>query len=633
MRKLSAAAFTLYALALSTTAVTSARASSGFALDRFEPAERGSEWFSEDTLDLRGHVRPAAGLVGDFGYKPLLVYNGDGSERTALVRDQLVAHLGASLVMWDRVRFGLNLPIALQQSGSDGVIDGQPFAGASGAALGDVRLGADVRLFGSYRAPITVSAGLQVWLPTGSADNYMSDGKVRLAPRVQAAGELAGVFVYAARLGIDYHALQQAFDGSPLGTSLMFGASAGARLLDGKLVVGPEVFGSTVIQDGGAFTRRATPFEAIVGAHYTFADFRIGLGVGPGLSRGLGAPAFRGLLSLEWAPAYDATPPPADRDHDGVADRDDACPDVKGVKSSDAKTNGCPADRDHDGIADAVDACPDLAGVANADPKKHGCPADRDGDGVADDDDACPDAKGSKTSDPKTNGCAADRDGDGVADDVDACPDVKGAKSSDPKTNGCPADRDGDGIADDVDACPDVKGVASSRAELNGCPADKDGDGLLNEEDACPDAAGPRNADPKKNGCPSAAIVGGEIKILQQVKFATASDVILPESDKILTELATILREHPEIVKVRVEGHTDNQGGAAYNQSLSSKRAASVVRWLTTKGRIDPKRLESQGYGQDKPISPNDTDKGRQDNRRVELHIVEATKPGTVRDK
>ena len=566
---LSLGVLTMGALCATTTSRASA-ASTGFALDRFEPSERGSEWFAQDTLDLRGHVRAAAGLVGDFGYKPLVIYNTDGSERTALVQEQLFVHVGAALNLWDRVRFAFNLPVAVHESGHDGTVNGTTFSGPSGAGIGDLRVGADVRLFGQYREPITLALGLQAWLPTGSQSKYLGDGKVRLSPRLQAAGELGGVFVYSARVGIDYRALQDTFDGSPLGTTFSFGASAGVRVLDGKLVVGPELWGSTVVQNGAAFTKQATPFEAIVGGHYTAGDFRVGLGVGPGLSRGFGTPKVRGLLSLEWAPGATAAAPPSDRDHDGIYDEDDACPDVKGVKTDDPKTNGCPPEKDSDG--------------------------------------------------------------DGIVDSKDACPTVKGIKSDDPKKNGCPADRDGDGIPDDVDACPDVKGVASARPEFNGCPPDKDGDGIKNEDDACPDAPGPKNADPKKNGCPAAAIVGGEIKILQQVKFKTASDVILPESDKILTEVSKILRDHPEITKIRVEGHTDNQGAAGYNKDLSKKRAASVVKWMTTKGGIDALRLESEGFGQEKPIAPNDNEKGRQENRRVEFHIVVTGKPGAVKD-
>jgi outer membrane protein OmpA-like peptidoglycan-associated protein len=636
MRKLTFASLSLGALAAAAIlAAPSADAATtqGFALDRFEPSERGSEWFAQDTLDFRGHLRPAAGLVADWGYKPLVIYNADGSERTALVENQLFAHIGAALVMWDRVRFALNLPVAVYQSGSDGTVNGESYKGVSGAAIGDVRLGADVRVIGEYRSAFSLAAGVQVWIPSGDRDKYTGDGKVRVAPRLQAAGELGGIFVYAARLGLDYRALSDTFDGAKLGTTLTFGASAGVRVLDGKLVVGPEIFGSTVLDD--AFKKRATPFEAVIGAHYTAGDFRVGLGVGPGLTRGFGSPQLRGLLSLEWAPGVKAAapPPPADRDQDGILDAKDACPDVKGVASDDPAKNGCPPDKDGDGIYDAQDACPDVKGVKSDDPKKNGCPPDRDGDGIYDDVDACPDLKGVKTEDPKTNGCPPDKDGDGIYDDVDACPDVKGVKSDDPKKNGCPPDTDGDGILDDVDACPTVKGEPSAKPEFNGCPPDKDGDKIKNEEDACPDAPGPKNADPKKNGCPAAAIVGGEIKILQQVKFKTASDVILPESDKILTEVSKILRDHPEITKIRIEGHTDNQGNATYNKDLSKKRAASVVKWLTTKGGIDASRLESEGFGQEKPIATNDNEKGRQENRRVEFHIVTTTKPGAVKDK
>ncbi len=71
-----------------------------------------------------------------------------------------------------------------------------------------------------------------------------------------------------------------------------------------------------------------------------------------------------------------------------------------------------------------------------------------------------------------------------------------------------------------------------------------------------------------------------------------------------------------------MEGHTDNRGSAAYNKALSQRRAASVVNWLVSRG-IDKKRLSSKGMGLEKPIDTNDTDEGRQNNRRVEFHIVE----------
>jgi len=257
-------------------------------------------------------------------------------------------------------------------------------------------------------------------------------------------------------------------------------------------------------------------------------------------------------------------------------------------------------------------------------------PADRDHDGILDKDDACPDEPGIKTDDPATNGCPPpppDRDNDGVPDKDDACPDVPGVKTSDPKTNGCPPDSDHDGIIDAEDACPDVPGIKTDDPKTNGCPPpdpDRDKDGIPNEVDACPDTPGDPDPDPAKNGCPKAVVVAGQIKIMDQVKFKTGSAEILAESDGILGAVKKILYDHPEIKKVSVEGHTDNVGSAAYNKNLSGKRAASVVQWLVGHG-IDAGRLGSVGYGLTRPMDTNATEAGRKNNRRVEFHIVEGS--------
>jgi outer membrane protein OmpA-like peptidoglycan-associated protein len=167
-----------------------------------------------------------------------------------------------------------------------------------------------------------------------------------------------------------------------------------------------------------------------------------------------------------------------------------------------------------------------------------------------------------------------------------------------------------------------VPGVKTDDPKTNGCPPDpdRDKDGIPNDQDACPDTPGPHNDDPKKNGCPQAAVVGKQIVILDQVKFATGSAKILPSSDGILNAVLTVLTSHPEITHVSVEGHTDNVGAAAMNKSLSGRRAASVVDWLVKHG-IDKARLSSVGFGMERPIDSNDTPEGRQNNRRVEFHI------------
>jgi len=90
-----------------------------------------------------------------------------------------------------------------------------------------------------------------------------------------------------------------------------------------------------------------------------------------------------------------------------------------------------------------------------------------------------------------------------------------------------------------------------------------------------------------------------------------------------ITELKRIIRFLTENPKVHIEigGHTDNSGAAAYNRSLSEKRALAVYNYLIANG-IDKARLTPKGYGPDQPVAPNDTDVSRQLNRRIEFKIT-----------
>src|SRR5262249_11466732 len=154
-----------------------------------------------------------------------------------------------------------------------------------------------------------------------------------------------------------------------------------------------------------------------------------------------------------------------------------------------------------------------------------------------------------------------DRDHDGIPDAADACPDQPGPPSDDPKKNGCP-DRDGDKIIDSLDACPHLPGKPSDDPTQNGGPPDSDGNGIRDDIDACPNEAGPANADPAKNGCPMVVVREKEIVITQQVQFEVDRAIIKPESDGLLDGIAKVLKDHPEIAKVEVQGHTDDTGKA-----------------------------------------------------------------------
>ena len=408
------------------TATAQAQTAAGFALNRYEPSESGSEWFANDTLDLRGKVRPSLRVMGDLGYRPYVLLNSDDSRNTSIVDSQVFVHVSGSLVLFERLRLGMSLPIAVAQSGSDvgGLVGGQRILGDTSAGIGDLRASADLRLFGNYGDRFTLALGGRIWFPTGDPAKYLGDDGVRVGPHVSVAGDI-GAFAYAASIGVVYRANSQVFAGHPTGSEANFALAVGARVLDKKLLVGPELFGSTIIAEPDAFFgSRTTPLAMLLGAHYTAGDFRLGLGVGPGLSPAAGTSAFRGLLSFEFSPGIASPPRPATQ--------------VSPPPRQPPPAIIVPPDRDHDGIADDADACPNLAGVPTDDPATSGCPSDRDRDGIYDDDDACPVVEGVKTDDPKTNGCPSDRDKDGILDTLDACPDVPGGPNPDPKKNGCP---------------------------------------------------------------------------------------------------------------------------------------------------------------------------------------------------
>ena len=104
----------------------------------------------------------------------------------------------------------------------------------------------------------------------------------------------------------------------------------------------------------------------------------------------------------------------------------------------------------------------------------------------------------------------------------------------------------------------------------------------------------------------------------QGILFDVNSDRIRGESTPTLKEIGDMLTQHPDL-RLTIEGHTDNTGTPAGNQSLSERRAASVRQFLIDNYKIDGDRLKSAGFGATKPVGPNDTPEGRQNNRRVEL--------------
>jgi outer membrane protein OmpA-like peptidoglycan-associated protein len=326
-----------------------------------------------------------------------------------------------------------------------------------------------------------------------------------------------------------------------------------------------------------------------------------------------------------------------DKDNDGVSDRKDKCPTVPGVW----EFKGCP-DRDGDHVQDSEDHCPDEPGLVQL----VGCP-DSDGDGISDKNDMCPDSAGTA----EFKGCP-DTDGDKVIDRLDECPfdaglaEFKGCPDKDAdgtpdKLDGCPEtfgpkefmgcpDSDGDKIIDKEDECPDQSGPKENK----GCPwKDTDNDGVLDKDDKCPEVPGilelqgcpvsrPTEADPAPQEVPMKA---AEKKIIEKafasLEFASAKDIIKSKSLPALNALAKLMIEHSKDWKIKLSGHTDNSGDEEKNFVLSEKRTIAVQKYLLKKG-VKEEQIITEWFGQTQPIEDNNTPKGRQKNRRVEMKIL-----------
>jgi len=233
---------------------------------------------------------------------------------------------------------------------------------------------------------------------------------------------------------------------------------------------------------------------------------------------------------------------------------------------------------------------------------------DSDGDGVIDDTDQCPGTPAGRAVD--SSGCPLpiDDDADGVNNDFDKCPGTPAGAKVD--ANGCELDSDSDGVADSLDQCPNTP--AGAKVDGKGCELDSDGDAVVDSQDKCPDT--PKGDRVDAVGCSFKE----EIK-LPGVAFETGKAELKPESVAALEVAVATLKRYPEI-NIEVAGHTDSRGSDALNLDLSSRRADTVLKYLQEGGVTNA--ITSRGYGERQPVASNNTDDGRQQNRRVVLRVL-----------
>jgi outer membrane protein OmpA-like peptidoglycan-associated protein len=564
--------------ALVCAALLSARAGAAMAQDRFSLESFDPAPDREGGLVAVHGARPlVAGelglsVMGSYGRAPLTLKSASSGDSLG----QLVGSVGTLQLLGTvgiarRFDVGLAVPLHRMSAGSDFAVDPGPAVTNALLTSGEVGFG-DVRVvprFGLMVREVDEGVGLAllvpVWLPTGDDDLYAGED-VRVEPRLALDVVHRGL---TAALNVGYmvrseaRLLNSTVD-DQLRVALGVAIPLGQSPLKGLLELDSQL---NVL--GGDFGSEDASTEGRVGLRLSSrSGVQLDVGGGPGIVRGVGAPSYRLYAAIGYVRHEE---PRRDADGDGLLDETDRCPSLPEDPDGFADADGCPdADNDGDGVRDGNDRCPADAEDADGFQDDDGCPdLDNDEDGVRDASDRC-------ATEPE--------DTDGFQDE-DGCPDL---------------DNDGDGVLDAADACVDQPGSAEHR----GCPAP-----------AAPEAP------------PALAVVTEDrIEIKDKIFFAVNKAVIEERSAPLLDAIAEVLKAHPEIEVLRVEGHTDDTGRRFRNQQLSEQRAEAVVDALVKRG-IALERLVAKGFGPSQPLVPNDSDDHRAQNRRTELHIARRAEP------
>jgi OOP family OmpA-OmpF porin len=603
---------------------------------RFAPAPGPGNYLMVEGALVAGHLVPSVGLTLDYAHHPFTLFNATCAPEDAencdvttvnvhLVEFTFAGHLQFALGLFERVQLGLSVPLAYTSGDSFSFtrMETGEFIAVQGGetfGVGDPRLSVKVRIAGRGTEGPTVSATVYGTAPIGqitAESRYLGDDTPIVGGHV--IGEfIAQGFHVSGNVGGFFRPAQTLFS-TEVGSMLTYGVGIGYDVTPLIMILG-EVEGASSL----GLSLDENPLEARIAARLTQGDFAFTLGGGMGIVSGVGVPLFRAVGAVAWAPIR------TDQDGDGLTDTEDECPseveDIDGYFD----TDGCPeADNDDDGLLDANDPCPDAGEDRDEFEDDDGCPdPDNDGDFVNDGYDSCPAAREDMDGDRDEDGCPDnDRDRDGVEDEQDACADAPEDTDGFGDLDGCPElDFDSDGVPDDGDECPDLPEILNRINDTDGCPEeDADQDGIVDDRDRCPDRAETLNGRSDDDGCPDGdalvEVQGTEIRLLQQVQFATSSARIRGrQSQQILDAVEFILSRNPQYRRVRVEGHTDNAGNAEANMRLSQERAQACVDYLVRRG-VAADRLYAQGFGQERPLGSNDTPEGREQNRRVEFHM------------
>lgn len=528
----------------------------------FRPTIDGAGLLWADDAGRRRGQRVLGRVLLQYVDDPL-VYESDDDVTTRLVTSVTQLDLLGGVNVGP-ARFGLHVPLYLNTTS-----DVLPAESGVGDLAADLKL----TLLDKPKSAIDLAIGGRVWVPTASVENALGNREV--------AYEITGIL--SREFGPLLVALNAGTRGGPeqslenieLNDAFIGRLGLGLALSERS---GLGVEASTQLPYTAPLSNEAgSPLE-VLGSGYIFPSRRSNLvlraGAGGGVTPGIGSPDFRVIVGLGMEPRGEDE---GDRDGDGYVDSEDGCPDEA---------------EDFDKFEDA-DGCPD---------------PDNDGDEIVDTDDSCP-------NDPE--------DGDGYLDE-DGCPEgtLLNVTVIDEVTE-LPLEVarvtvTGEGDQKQSRLTPFSEEMAEGEYGLSVTTV-----GYQPHEETVTVPEGPPVdvvITLKRKEDAAVTVDRGQIDLRDTIHFETNSSVIKSESFGLLDEAVAVLRDYPEIERIRIEGHTDERGSDEYNQRLSDDRAHSVMTYFIAAG-IDESRLKAVGYGESRPLDTRSVPEAWDKNRRVDFFI------------
>jgi outer membrane protein OmpA-like peptidoglycan-associated protein len=579
--------------ALAQDATTGGAVPSGLNSQMFRPSvDAQRTLWTDDTL-LAENGTTTGRFLFSYANDPLVYINGIG-QRTELVSDVYQLDLLGAHTRGP-IRLALDVPLYLRSAG-------EATGGETG--LGDISAGLRYTALDRRTAPLGAALSFSAILPTATVEAPLGNGGFGWEATAIVDKEFGKTLV---ALNIGHRSqpevvLENFTWNDQLATRLGVGYA-----LSSSAGVSADV--STSLTYGGTPAGQAA--EVIAGGYRRVSDnLMLRGGIGGGLNGAVGAPKLRAIFALSYEPAA------ADRDMDGLLDAVDACPDTPEDMDSVADDDGCPEPTIVTVSFVDVDGSP-VDGVSWSLGESSGS-----GPGTAE-----------MFGGPYTLG--ATLDGYEPVSRAEQIPDVE---QHDLVVTMDAAGLPGTLLVSAIDGNGNAVEAANwllRGTDFSGMEAGEPVEIPSGNYNLIVRADGytpiRKNIDVAYRSMVEVVLTLEEtdivvtqeqIDINDSVYFETSKAIIRSDSFELLDNVSTILVAHPELTKIRIEGHTDSRGSSEYNKNLSQARAEAVRQYLIEHG-VEAARLDAEGFGEEKPLVSGENNAAWSKNRRVDFMVVE----------